>query len=89
MTQLLSFAALVAASLAAQAALADAAPVVPELPAPSSLRWRHIGPFRGGRTKSAVGVPQRPGTYYIGAVNGGVWKTDDYGRTWADRKSVV
>ncbi len=46
------------------------------------LRWRSIGPYRGGRTKAATGVPQRPGTFYIGAVNGGVWKTDDYGRTW-------
>jgi photosystem II stability/assembly factor-like uncharacterized protein len=46
------------------------------------LRWRCIGPYRGGRTKSAAGVPQRPGTFYIGAVNGGVWKSDDYGRTW-------
>src|SRR5712692_8544647 len=47
------------------------------------LRWRPVGPYRGGRTKAAAGVPQRPGTFYIGAVNGGVWKTDDYGRTWA------
>jgi photosystem II stability/assembly factor-like uncharacterized protein len=46
------------------------------------LRWRGIGPYRGGRTKAAAGVPQRPGTFYIGAVNGGVWKTDDSGRTW-------
>nr|MCU0636599.1 glycosyl hydrolase [Gemmatimonadaceae bacterium] len=44
--------------------------------------WRHIGPFRGGRTKAAVGVPQRPGTFYIGVVNGGVWRTTDYGRVW-------
>jgi len=46
------------------------------------LRWRPIGPFRGGRTKAATGVPGRPGLFYIGAVNGGVWKTTDYGRTW-------
>jgi len=46
------------------------------------LRWRPIGPFRGGRTKAATGVPGRPGLFYIGAVNGGVWKTSDYGRTW-------
>jgi photosystem II stability/assembly factor-like uncharacterized protein len=44
--------------------------------------WRHIGPFRGGRTKAAVGVPQQPGTFYIGVVNGGVFRTTDYGRTW-------
>ena len=46
------------------------------------MQWRAIGPFRGGRTKAASGVPQRPGTFYIGAVNGGVWRSDDYGRTW-------
>jgi len=48
----------------------------------SEMRWRAIGPFRGGRTKAIVGVPQQPNTFYIGAVNGGVWKTDDFGRTW-------
>jgi len=46
------------------------------------LKWRMIGPYRGGRTKSAVGVPSRPGLFYIGVVNGGVWKTTDYGHTW-------
>ena len=46
------------------------------------LRWRPIGPFRGGRTKAATGVPGRPGLFYIGVVNGGVWRTTDYGRTW-------
>ena len=46
------------------------------------MRWRSIGPFRGGRTKSAVGVPSQPYTFYIGVCNGGVWKTTDAGRTW-------
>jgi photosystem II stability/assembly factor-like uncharacterized protein len=46
------------------------------------LRWRHIGPFRAGRTKSAVGVAQQPNVFYIGPTNGGVWKSTDYGRTW-------
>jgi photosystem II stability/assembly factor-like uncharacterized protein len=46
------------------------------------LHWRTIGPFRGGRTKAAAGVPGRPGLFYIGVVNGGVFKTTDYGRTW-------
>src|SRR5438093_1328649 len=46
------------------------------------LRWRMIGPHRGGRTKAAAGIPDRPNVFYVGAVNGGVWKTDDYGRTW-------
>src|ERR1700690_3383666 len=47
------------------------------------LRWRSIGPFRGGRTRAVAGVPGAPNLFYIGAVNGGVWKSDDYGRTWA------
>jgi photosystem II stability/assembly factor-like uncharacterized protein len=46
------------------------------------MRWRMIGPFRGGRTRAVAGVPNQPNLFYIGAVNGGVWKSDDYGRTW-------
>jgi photosystem II stability/assembly factor-like uncharacterized protein len=46
------------------------------------LHWRMIGPFRGGRTRAAAGVPSQPNVFYVGAVNGGVWKSDDYGRTW-------
>ncbi|HVT40652.1 MAG TPA: glycosyl hydrolase, partial [Gemmatimonadaceae bacterium] len=45
-------------------------------------RWRMIGPFRGGRTKAAAGVPTQPNVFYMGMVNGGVWKTTDYGRIW-------
>ncbi len=48
----------------------------------SSLKWRMIGPHRGGRTVGAVGVPQQPNVFYIGVNNGGVWKTNDFGRTW-------
>jgi photosystem II stability/assembly factor-like uncharacterized protein len=46
------------------------------------MRWRSIGPLRGGRTRASAGVPGQPNVFYIGAVNGGVWKTNDYGRTW-------
>jgi photosystem II stability/assembly factor-like uncharacterized protein len=46
------------------------------------MRWRSIGPLRGGRTKSAAGVAGQPNVFYIGVCNGGVWKTTDYGRTW-------
>jgi photosystem II stability/assembly factor-like uncharacterized protein len=49
----------------------------------SELRWRNIGPMRGGRTRSAAGHPSHPYTFYIGVVNGGVWKTTDAGHTWA------
>ena len=47
-----------------------------------NMQWRMIGPHRGGRTVGAVGVPSQPGVFYIGVNNGGVWKTNDFGRTW-------
>ena len=40
------------------------------------MRWRIIGPFRGGRTRAVAGVPSQPNVFYIGVCNGGVWKTD-------------
>ena len=46
------------------------------------MQWRLVGPFRGGRTRAITGVPGQPHTFLTGAVNGGVWKTDDDGRTW-------
>ena len=46
------------------------------------MHWRMIGPFRGGRTRAVAGVPDQPNVFYIGQVNGGVWKSDDYGETW-------
>ncbi|MFO0938758.1 MAG: hypothetical protein U0798_19825 [Gemmataceae bacterium] len=46
------------------------------------LKWRCIGPFRGGRTVGATGVPGQPNLFYIGVNNGGVWKSTDAGRVW-------
>jgi photosystem II stability/assembly factor-like uncharacterized protein len=46
------------------------------------MHWRMIGPFRGGRTRACAGVPDQPNVFYIGQVDGGVWKSTDYGRTW-------
>jgi len=46
------------------------------------MKWRNVGPFRGGRTRAVSGVPSEPNVFYVGAVNGGVWKTNDFGRTW-------
>jgi photosystem II stability/assembly factor-like uncharacterized protein len=46
------------------------------------LRFRLIGPFRGGRSVAVAGVPTQPDTYYFGAVGGGVWKTTDSGASW-------
>jgi len=48
----------------------------------SGLRWRMIGPFRGGRVNGVSGVPGQPNTFYFGSVGGGVWKTTNAGRTW-------
>jgi photosystem II stability/assembly factor-like uncharacterized protein len=62
----------------AAAALAQQVP----LQSYQELRWRMIGPFRGGRTRAVAGVASQPNVFYFGAVNGGVWKSNDYGRTW-------
>ncbi|HJQ26951.1 MAG TPA: YCF48-related protein [Blastocatellia bacterium] len=48
----------------------------------AGLRWRMIGPFRGGRVNGVSGVPGQPTTFYFGSVGGGVWKTTNSGRTW-------
>lgn len=46
------------------------------------MKWRNIGPFRGGRSVASVGVPGNPMLYYMGTVGGGVWKTEDAGISW-------
>ena len=75
-------AALLALACASQARAA-AAPVAQIAPAQfQALRWRLIGPFRGGRVLAVTGVPQHPQRFYFGAVDGGVWRSDDAGRTW-------
>ncbi len=47
-----------------------------------AMRYRSIGPFRGGRSAAVAGIPDQPFTYYFGASGGGVWKTPDGGNTW-------
>jgi photosystem II stability/assembly factor-like uncharacterized protein len=54
--------------------------VPPELV--NGLKWRLIGPFRGGRAEAAAGVPGDSTTFYFGSVNGGIWKTTDAGVVW-------
>src|ERR1700688_4315141 len=74
------------------AVTAVAVPVVAQRPDsvdPSlfaALRWRMIGPYRGGRSISVAGVTGDSRTFYFGAAGGGVWKTDNVDRTW---KSVM
>ncbi|MGZ4818489.1 MAG: WD40/YVTN/BNR-like repeat-containing protein [Terriglobales bacterium] len=46
------------------------------------MKWRLIGPYRGGRVLAVTGVPGQPNTYYFGAVAGGVWKTTDGAASW-------
>ena len=48
----------------------------------SEMRWRMIGPFRGGRTVAVSGVPGQQNVFYMAVNNGGVWKSTDYGRVW-------
>ncbi|MDQ6656022.1 MAG: glycoside hydrolase [Verrucomicrobiota bacterium] len=46
------------------------------------LHWRNIGPYRGGRVRAISGVPSQPNVFYMAQVDGGVFKSDDFGRTW-------
>ncbi len=48
----------------------------------AGLQWRNIGPLRAGRAITVTGVPGQPDKFYFGAVGGGVWETDNAGRTW-------
>jgi photosystem II stability/assembly factor-like uncharacterized protein len=66
--------------------------LAPLLPAPAvadlnpallaGMKWRQIGPFRGGRVLAVTGVPGDPATWYFGSAAGGVWKSTDVGATW-------
>jgi photosystem II stability/assembly factor-like uncharacterized protein len=47
-----------------------------------SIEWRNVGPFRGGRSCAVTGVPGKPNLFYFGATGGGIWKTQDGGRSW-------
>ncbi|MFC1555178.1 WD40/YVTN/BNR-like repeat-containing protein [candidate division KSB1 bacterium] len=48
----------------------------------NGLRYRNIGPSRGGRVTTVAGVSSQPNVFYMGATGGGVWKTEDYGQSW-------
>ena len=50
----------------------------------SALEYRLVGPFRGGRSAAVTGVPGEPNLFYFGAAGGGIWKTEDGGRTWGN-----
>ena len=71
---------LAAATLLPLGAAAHSASVDPSLF--QDLHWRSVGPFRGGRVLAVEGDPVDSKRFYFGAVNGGVWRTEDAGRTW-------
>jgi photosystem II stability/assembly factor-like uncharacterized protein len=65
----------------AQAQSASAPAQVDEKPF-SAMRWRQVGPFRGGRVLAVTGVPGEPNVFYFGGAAGGVWKSIDAGANW-------
>src|SRR6201990_153212 len=50
----------------------------------SGMRYRMIGPNRGGRVTAVTGVPSEPRTFYMGSTGGGIWKTTDAGHSWSN-----
>src|SRR5574340_709658 len=84
---------LAGAGLLAVLALSSLAALAQSVPSDlyDGMRWRLVGPFRGGRAEAATGIPGDPLTYYFGAVAGGVWKTTNGGETWmpiTDRQQI-
>jgi photosystem II stability/assembly factor-like uncharacterized protein len=81
----LSLAAPLHAQRSGRAATATA-PTPSAIPASAyaQLRWRMVGPARGGRVTTVTGVDQDPFTFYMGSTGGGVWKTTDAGATWSN-----
>ena len=61
-----------------------AAPAAPEQTLMSKLQWRNIGPPIGGRVVAIAGVPSIPDLFYMGGVQGGVWRSTDYGQQWTN-----
>ena len=55
------------------------------------LKYRMVGPYRGGRSSAVTGIAERPTTYFMGTTGGGVWTTDDDGLTWnkISRRAVL
>ena len=93
--QTLALAAVCATDLASQRPGATPTPPSPAVATSSrfkALKWRLVGPFRGGRADAVAGDPTKPLVFYFGAVNGGVWKTTNGGQTWrniTDGKSDI
>jgi photosystem II stability/assembly factor-like uncharacterized protein len=78
------FAAVLTFSFLAAPLAAAAAPQTPAQQLMSKLAWRSIGPYIGGRVVAVAGVPSNPDLFYMGGVEGGVWKSTDYGQNWTN-----
>src|SRR5262249_27734512 len=74
---------MVRVTLAQRRGAQEAANATPDLSPTKDIRWRQIGPFRGGRVLAVAGVTSQPDVYYFGATGGGIWKTADGGGSWA------
>ena len=72
----------IASGLATLGVITALCPLLTNAGFEGALRWRNVGPFRAGRTRAIAGVPSQPNVFYMAQVNGGVFKTSDYGRTW-------
>lgn len=59
-----------------------APPATPAQKLTSKLHWRSIGPYIGGRVVAVAGVPEQPDLFYMGGVEGGIWRSTNYGQTW-------
>ncbi|MEJ2399968.1 MAG: hypothetical protein P8Y52_01130 [Xanthomonadales bacterium] len=73
---------LVLAALATLACVTPPAAAAAGTAALEGLEWRNVGPWRGGRVTAVTGIPGNRSLYYMGATGGGVWKTENAGRTW-------
>ena len=78
------FAVLMATSFLSMPLAGAAAAPSPTAQLMGKLTWRNIGPFIGGRAVAVAGVASRPNLFYFGGVEGGVWKSSDYGQHWAN-----
>src|SRR5579864_6224042 len=79
------FAAILILSFSAAPLAAAAAPAkTPAQELMGKLAWRSIGPYIGGRVVAVAGVPSNPDLFYFGGVEGGVWKSTDYGQNWTN-----
>ena len=72
------------ALLGAPLAAAAPAPMTPPGAPYAALRWRNVGPWIGGRVVAVEGVAQDPDLFYMGGVDGGVWRSTDYGNRWVN-----